>query len=295
VKRHDIIGMTITFRAGDIILRDTRKGAVIIKPMSIEGQQMEALLDQGGRVLNAYPAGAVIGAEIQPTMVEIPAGSFRMGDLSGGGLSDERPVREVVFARPFALGRYPVTFEEYDRFAQATGRDLPSDQGWGRGRRPVINVSWDDAMAYCQWLSAQTGQTYRLPSEAEWEYACRAGTTTEYSWGDDIGCNHTNCLNSGSQCSGKRTAPVGSFEHNPWGLYDMHGNVWEWCADCWNNSYRGAPSDGSAWTNGKCERRVLRGGSWSNIVQSVRAAYRFNHTTSFRYNGYGFRVAKDLS
>jgi formylglycine-generating enzyme required for sulfatase activity len=237
----------------------------------------------------------MMSSAIVPEMVEIPAGSFRMGDLSGHGLSDERPVHKVRFARPFALGVYAVTFEEYDCFARTTGHDLPSDQCWGRGTRPVINVSWEDAVAYCQWLSAQTGQIYRLPSEAEWEYACRAGTTTEYSWGDDIGCNHTNCLNSGSQWSGKRTAPVGSFEHNPWGLYDMHGNVWEWCEDCWNDSYRGAPSDGSAWTNGKCERRVLRGGSWNNIESSVRAAYRFNHTTSFRYNGYGFRVAKDLS
>jgi formylglycine-generating enzyme required for sulfatase activity len=224
---------------------------------------------------------------IIPNMVEIPAGSFRMGDLSGNGANDERPVHEVRFARSFFMGVHPVTFDEYDCFAQATGRKLPKDRGWGRGRRPVIYVSWDDAVAYCQWLSAQTGQTYRLPSEAEWEYACRAGTTTEYWWGDEIGHNNANCGGCG-------TTPVGSFAPNPWGLYDMHGNVWEWCADCWNNRYDDAPSDGSAWTNGNCEWWVLRGGSWSSSEQGVRAAYRGNITTSYRSRFHGFRVARDL-
>jgi formylglycine-generating enzyme required for sulfatase activity len=228
---------------------------------------------------------------IVPQMVEIPAGAFRMGDLSGHGLFDQRPVREVVFARPFALGKYAVTFDEYDCFAQATGRKLPEDEGWGRGRRPVINVSWHDATAYCQWLSEQTGQTYRLPSEAEWEYACRAGTTTEYSWGDEIGHNNANYDGCGSQ---RGTTPVGSFAPNPWGLYDMHGNVWELCADCWNNSYRDAPSDGSARTSGNCAFRVLRGGSWCINGQVVRAAYRYNYTTSHRNYLSGFRVAMDL-
>jgi formylglycine-generating enzyme required for sulfatase activity len=232
---------------------------------------------------------------IIPDMVEIPAGSFRMGDLSGRGLSDERPVREVIFARPFALGVYAVTFDEYDCFAKATGRDLPKDRGWGRGRRPVIYVSWDDAVAYCQWLSAQTGQIYRLPSEAEWEYACRAGTTTEYWWGDSIGRNYANCDGCGSQWDNKKTAPVGSFAPNPWGLYDMHGNVFEWCADCWNDSYRDAPSDGSAWTSGDCEGRVMRGGSWLNDVRYVRAAIRDGNTSSYRNSYFGFRVARDLT
>jgi formylglycine-generating enzyme required for sulfatase activity len=231
---------------------------------------------------------------IIPNMVEIPAGSFHMGDLSGHGLSDERPVHEVRFARPFALGVYAVTFEEYDRFAQTTMRELPKDLGWGRGQRPVINVSWDDAMAYCQWLSVQTGQIYRLPSEAEWEYACRAGTTTEYSWGDDLGRNHANCVGCGSPWEGRQIAPVGSFAPNPWGLYDMHGNVWEWCADCWNGSYRDAPSDGSAWISGNCERRVVRGGSWRNNERLIRSAYRNINSTSNRDTYFGFRVAMDI-
>jgi formylglycine-generating enzyme required for sulfatase activity len=235
----------------------------------------------------------MMSSALVPNMVEIPAGSFHMGDLSGNGDNDELPVHEVRFARPFALGVYAVTFDEYDRFAQATGHDLPKDRGLGRGRRPVIYVSWDDAMAYCQWLSVQTGQTYRLPSEAEWEYACRAGTTTEYWWGDSIGHNNANYDGCGSQCG---TTPVGSFAPNPWGLHDMHGNVFEWCEDCWNDSYRGAPSDGSAWTSGDCDRRVMRGGSWSNDEQSVRAAYRnYGFTSSYRGNLSGFRVAKDLS
>jgi formylglycine-generating enzyme required for sulfatase activity len=231
---------------------------------------------------------------IIPNMVVIPAGQFRMGDLSGNDSNDELPVHEVIFARPFALGKYAVTFDEYDCFAQATGRKLPKDLGWGRGQRPVTYVSWDDAVAYCQWLNRKTGQTYRLPSEAEWEYACRAGTTTDYSWGDEIGHNNANCNGCGSQWDKQQTAPVGSFAPNPWGLYDMHGNVFEWCADCWNGSYDGAPSDGSAWTTGKCKGRVLRGGSWGFVGQNVRSAFRNYYASSYRNYFSGFRVAMDL-
>lgn len=149
-----------------------------------------------------------------PEMVVVPAGRFMMGSAEGEARSygDERPRHEVTIARPFALGRYPVTFAEYDRFCEATGRKRPGDEGWGRGRRPVINVSWEDATAYCAWLSQETGKTYRLPSEAEWEYACRAGTSTAYWWGDDIGKGNANCDGCGSQWDNKQTAPVGSFE-----------------------------------------------------------------------------------
>jgi formylglycine-generating enzyme required for sulfatase activity len=188
-----------------------------------------------------------------------------------------------------------VTFEEYDAFTDATGRERAYDQGWGRGRRPIINVSWHDAVAYTQWLSSQTGESYRLPSEAEWEYAARAGSTTKYSWGNDIGRNRANCDGCGSRWDDEKTAPVGSFRANRWGLYDVHGNVWEWVKDCYNDSYRGAPTDGSAWESGDCSRRVLRGGSWGSLPGFLRAASRNGLTAGSRYGSVGFRVARTVT
>ncbi len=177
-----------------------------------------------------------------PEMVGIPAGSFRMGDLQGGGFDNEQPVHRVSVAR-FAMGKYEVTFAEYDKFAEATGRAKPNDQGWGRGNRPVINVSWDDATAYAAWLTQQTGRQYRLPSEAEWEYAARAGTTTKYWWGNQWVSGKASC----DYQKYHKTTPVGSFDPNPFGLYDTVGNVWEWCADPWHKNYKNAPTDGSVW------------------------------------------------
>jgi len=225
-------------------------------------------------------------------MVVIPRGEFIMGSYEG---DDEKPRHRVVFAQAFALGVYAVTFEEYARFALASGAERPSDGGWGRGRRPVIVVSWEDAQAYAAWLSEETGAIYRLPSESEWEYAARAGTTTRYHWGDEIGTSRANCEGSGSPWGGRQTAPVGSFAPNPWGLYDMHGNVWEWTQDRWNYSYAGAPSDGSARFDGDRERRVLRGGSWESNPGGVRAANRDWDTTGYRGSNTGFRVARTLT
>ena len=232
---------------------------------------------------------------ILPEMAVIPGGSFRMGCVSGNNCQDDEfPVHEVRVSS-FELSKYEVTFEEYDRFTAATGRERADDEGWGRGRRPVINVSWEDAVAYTEWLYSQAGESYRLPSEAEWEYAARAGSGTAYSWGNEIGRNRANCNRCGSQWDGEKTAPVGSFSPNAWGLHDMHGNLWEWVQDCWNGSYQGAPRDGSAWTSGNCERRVLRGGSWLNRPENLRAAFRFRYTTGYRYFNNGFRVARTLT
>ena len=228
-------------------------------------------------------------------MVVIPGGRFQMGCVSGKNCQgDEKPVHEVRVAS-FALSKYEVTFEEYDRFTAATGRVRADDEGWGRGRRAVINVSWEDAVAYAKWLSDRTGERYRLPSEAEWEYAARAGSTTKYSWGNKKGRNRANCDGCGSQWDDEKTAPVGSFSPNAWGLHDMHGNVWEWVQDCWNNRYRGAPTDGSAWTSDDCKRRVLRGGSWYNQPEFLRAAVRNGDTTGERGVSIGFRVARTLT
>ena len=235
-------------------------------------------------------------------MVVLPTGRFRMGDLSGDGYDREKPVRRVTISRPIAMGRYEVSFAEYDRYAGATGRSLPDDEGWGRGTRPVINVSQEEAKAYAVWLSEQTGKRYRLPSEAEWEYAARSGTATKYSWGNRITHEDAN-YRKDECCDGLasdrdqwvNTSPVGSFEANAFGLYDMHGNVWEWVADCWHDNYEGAPSDGRAWTTG-CDGgslAVLRGGSWYNFPWSLHSANRFRNRPSSRDYDFGFRLVQD--
>ena len=225
-----------------------------------------------------------------PEMVIVPAGEFWMGSKDGEGDADERPRHKVTIPKPFAVGRYPVTFDEWDAARAASGvSHNPFDEGWGRGRRPVINVNWDDAQAYIRWLSSKTGQPYRLLSEAEWEYCCRAGTETAYYFGgseSDLDRHAWYSANSGS-----KTHPVGEKLPNEWGLYDMHGNVWEWCEDCWNGNYHNAPADGLAWTSGSDKYRVLRGGSWNDSPQGLRAARRSSFNPRGRYINRGFRVA----
>ena len=225
----------------------------------------------------------------------IPAGSFRMGDIQGGGDSDEKPVHRVRI-KAFLLGKTEVTFAQWDACVAAGGCSRrPSDEGWGRGSRPVINVSWKDITEqFIPWLNKVTGKRYRLPTEAEWEYAARAGSETKYSWGNSIGRNKANCNGCGSRWDNSKTAPVASFAANAFGLYDMHGNLWEWTQDCWNGSYKGAPSDGTAWLSGKCSRRVLRGGSWGLNPDLLRSAYRGGNTAGSRYYSYGFRVSRTL-
>ncbi len=200
-----------------------------------------------------------------------------------------------VTIKPFKLSKYEITFDQYDAYANSVGGgDLPDDRGWGRGNRPVIDVSWDDIQAYISWLNQQTGKQYRLPSEAEWEYAARAGSQTEYSWGKHIGDNQANCDGCGSGWDKRQTAPVGAFQSNAFGLYDMHGNVWEWVQDCYHDSYRGAPTDGSVWLGDDCgDRRVLRGGSWGGKPENLRSAERLRFTPADRDGNIGFRLAHD--
>jgi formylglycine-generating enzyme required for sulfatase activity len=232
-----------------------------------------------------------------PEMVVIPAGTFRMGDTNSDGTEVERPVHPVRISRPFAMGRYEVTFEEYDQFAAATGRELPRDEGWGRGRSPVINVSWNEAMDYAEWLSQQTIKPYRLPTEAEWEYAVRAGTETAYWWGNEMKSGMANCNDGSSKWSGKQTAQVGSFKPNPFGMHDMAGNVREWVQDCWHDNYNSAPADSSAWKEeggGKCGQRVVRGGSWTRTPGHLRSSYRIRFVTDARGYDIGFRLAQDV-
>ncbi len=225
-----------------------------------------------------------------PEMVALPKGSFLMGSPDGVGDGDERPQHYVQIGYRLAVGRYPVTFEEYDRFGAATGAPPPKDEGWGRGRRPVINVSWQDAQAYVRWLGEMTGQPYRLLSEAEWEYAARAGTTTRYVFGEDISAEQANF-----HFDVRQTTEVASYPANARGLHDMHGNVWEWVEDCWNDSYQGAPVNGSAWTTGDCSRRVLRGGSWYVGPEYLRSADRIRNNPDNRGSVVGFRVARTLT
>ena len=236
-----------------------------------------------------------------PKMVVVPSGRFTMGSSRGelGHDEDEEPLRRVRIDYQFAVGVYEVTFDEWYACLDAggCGNYIPDDMRWGRGNRPVIHVSWEDAQSYVRWLSARTGKSYRLLSEAEWEYVARAGTETAYSWGDSIGVNRANCGSCGSQWDAKMTAPVGSFSANAWGVYDMHGNVREWVQDHWHGDYEGAPTDGSAWASEDEIRedwRRMRGGSWADGPGLLRSASRKWLTTDYRSHILGFRVARSF-
>jgi formylglycine-generating enzyme required for sulfatase activity len=231
-----------------------------------------------------------------PVMVVIPAGRFQMGSPDTGLGRDKNERQHEVEVTKFAISKYEVTFEEYDRFAGATKREKPSDEGWGRGRRPVINVTWSDAVAYVDWISKQTGQTYRLPTEAEWEYAVRAGTTTPFYFGATISTDQANYDGNSVYGEGRKgvyrqkTTEVGQFPANAWGLYDMHGNVWEWTCSLYDENYGGnerhcaEPSTGGA--------RVLRGGSWAHVPYWLRGAARFWFPPLAGYYDLGFRLAR---
>jgi formylglycine-generating enzyme required for sulfatase activity len=228
-----------------------------------------------------------------PEMVVIGPGSFNMGEA---GYSRETPVHPVSIGHAFAIGKYDVTFDEWDACVAAGGCGglRPGDDGWGRGRRPVINVTWDDAQSYVAWLSRRTGQQYRLPSESEYEYAMRGGTSTAFWWGDSIGRGNANCEGCGSPWDNRQTAPVGSFKPNPFGVYDAIGNITRWVQDLWHANYAGAPTDGSAWETGDPVRRVMRGGSWFNGPARQHAAFRNGDSPRVRNAKIGFRIARTL-
>jgi formylglycine-generating enzyme required for sulfatase activity len=269
------------------------------------------------------PTNSFKECESCPAMVVVPAGSFMMGSpesergpiaaayaryaavpgFTAVPLSTEDPQHNVTVARPIAVSRFPVTFDEWDACVSDGGCNgyRPSDQGWGRGRRPVINVNWNDAKAYVAWLSHKTGKTYRLLSEAEWEYMARAGTTTPFWWGASFSTSQAN-YNGGYTYGGEptgenrqKTVPVDSFSPNPWGLYQVHGNSYDWVEDCYHDSYNGAPFDGSAWTSGNCNARVVRGGAWSSAPWVLRSAFRSKFPSDFRSSNHGFRLARTLA
>ena len=261
----------------------------------------------GLKLLEPDPnAGEFQDCETCPRMVVVPAGEFIMGSPENepGRLYYEGPQRKITILQPFAVGKFEVTFDEWDACVadEGCGEYMPKDEGWGRGNRPVINVNWTDMQSYLRWLAVKTGYNYRLLSEAEWEYAARAGSTKTYSWGQIPDHNKAN-FGADTCCSGSKdgediwadqTAPVGSFPPNKFGLYDMLGNVYERTADCWNPSYVNAPLDGSAWLEGDCSARVLRGGSWISSPEFIRASERDAYNGYYRANVMGFRVAREL-
>ena len=247
-------------------------------------------------------------------MVVVPAGSYMMGSPASeeGRFDDEGPRHRVTIGYSLAVGVYEVTFAEWDACVAAgrCGGYRPDDRGWGRGSRPVIGVSWEDAREYVRWLARETGERYRLLSEAEWEYVARAGTETARYWGENESgqCRYGNGYDrtgdakhdydrESVECSDGYavTAPVGVYQANAFGLHDMLGNALEWAEDCWNGSYSGAPSDGSAWLSGDCSQRVLRGGSYGDRPGNLRSAIRVGLSAGYRYGVFGFRVARAMN
>jgi len=229
---------------------------------------------------------------IGPLMIKLPSGTFKMG--SKLPYSDERPQHKVKLDN-FSISKYEVTFEEYDWFAGATGKKLPDDNNWGRGKRPVINVSWYNAVAYTEWLSEQTGYTYRLPSEREWEYAAAANSETTYWWGYKLEKNYANCAICGSEWDGRQTSPVGSFKANKFGLHDVIGNVMEWTLTCFRSNYQDAPNTGNIWEwdQGNCLKFVARSSSYKSYERELRTTKRNKFSPNETDSKIGFRVVRE--
>jgi formylglycine-generating enzyme required for sulfatase activity len=264
----------------------------------MEAAAAACVMDRAPERCTFRECAAEQGNDYCPEMVVLPGGAFMMGSPSteNGRSDNEGPQHAVKIAKPFAVSKFALTFKEWV-ICEGLGYCVSRvrDTMGGSGERPLINVTWKEARSYVQWLSRMTGKDYRLLTEAEYEYATRAGTQTAYPWGDDIGTKNANCRGCSSQWDGKQVAPVGSFGPNGFGLYDMVGNVWEWVEDCYHYRYDDAPQDGSAWRTGDCSNRVVRGGSWDSNPQSLRSANRDGNTPGDRSNNLGFRVGRTLT
>ena len=283
------MGMVLAMLFGRAQLAEQERARLAEQFQQLENQFRQAAADR------LAPGMVFRDCEACPLMMVLPAGSFMMGSEQR---SDERPLHQVMIEKPFAVGVTEVTFAEWNACVRADGGCVEADdEGWGQGQKPVINVSWDDVQKYVTWLSGEAGHEYRLLTESEWEYAARAGTTTQWYWGDDEEpwCRYAN---GGTECDGvsrdRGTAPVRSYLPNQFGLHDMAGNVWEWVEDCYMESYENAPLDGSARTSFPDCDRVLRGGSWSNNAWTLRSAVRHRNTTGTRFGHFGFRVSRTL-
>jgi formylglycine-generating enzyme required for sulfatase activity len=245
----------------------------------------------------AIKTAASTGGEIRdcatcPALVALPGGTFEMGSKSDDPA--ERPVHRVSIGQPFAIGKYEVTVEQWNACADATGCPRIDIEGNASKSTPVHNLSWDDAQVYVKWLTKTTGKTYRLPTEAEWEYAARGGTTTTYWWGNEMRKGYADCKDCGEPWRKDSPVNVGSFMPNPFGLFDMNGSVWEWVGDCWHSSYKGAPADGRVWDEAGCPMRVIRGGSWPDGGAYMQSSTRFKYSASVRQSQNGMRVARDM-
>lgn len=286
-----------------LIKFETQYGQISKLPMSVISELRFSIADQGdigsrkdvAHRWNEAPESLfrdrMIDGSLAPEMIIVSDGEFIRGDAKGD--DDEKPPTKVTLNQ-FAIGVFEVTFDEYDQFCQETQQEKPSDAGWGRGKRPVINVSWNEAAAYIEWLSKKTRKNYRFPTDSEWEYAARSGTQSKYWWGTDVNLSKANCEGCRSLWDGEKTAPVGSFMANQWGLHDTAGNVFEWVEDCFHDRFSEAPNDGSAVEKADCGKRVIRGGAWSFPPKEVRSANRWRDFPSRRSDDTGFRVARDL-
>lgn len=227
-----------------------------------------------------------------PVLIALSPGSYSMGSNTGD--VTERPAHKVSIAKPFAIGKYEVTVGQWKACVDAGACPAVTNEDNRSPDTPVRDVSWDDAQQYVKWLSKVSGKPYRLPTEAEWEYAARGGTATRYWWGDQMQTGNANCKDCGKPWQQDGPVEVGSFAANPFGLHDVNGSVWEWVQDCWHNSYRGAPADGSAWDKPACRERVIRGGSWREGASYMPSSTRFKYQNSVRHSQNGFRVARTL-
>jgi formylglycine-generating enzyme required for sulfatase activity len=269
----------------DLLFANSEKNSKLSSKEKEIVQLLKNILAQKGKFFKKE----IDSLRIKKDTIHPKTNTYQMGSTEYG---DEQPIHQITFDYDFAIAKTPVTFEEYDLYCEAKGIEKPSDKGWGRGKRPVINVSWHDANDYCQWLSDQTGHNYRLPTEAEWEYACRAGTNTKWSFGDDEKKLEKYAWYENN--SNNMIHPVSEKEPNPWGLYDMHGNVWEWCLDDWVDNYNETPRDGTAYKHESSERKVVRGGSWNYDGYFTRSAYRDDWYPDVRYISRGFRILRTL-
>jgi formylglycine-generating enzyme required for sulfatase activity len=247
--------------------------------------------------LERPPAVVEKGKEIKdcsacPVLVSLPGGSFTMGNNTSD--PSEKPAHQVSINAPFAIGKYEVTVEQWAACVEDGGACPRIATDAGKKRVPLRDVSWDDAQLYVKWLSKVTGKRYRLPTEAEWEYAARGGTSTRYWWGEQMKSGTANCKNCGEPWQRDAPAEIGSFAPNPFGLYDMNGSVWEWVSDCWHNNFKGAPSDGRSWDEPNCRVRVIRGGSWREDASYMLSSTRFKYDANVRHTQNGFRVVRDL-
>jgi len=240
----------------------------------------------------ASTTGEIKDCAACPALIALPGGTFEMGSNSDDPA--ERPVHRVSIGQPFAIGKYEVTIEQWNACADAAGCPRIDIEGNASKTAPVRNLSWDDAQAYVKWLTKTTGKTYRLPSEAEWEYAARGGTTTTYWWGNEMRKGYADCKDCGEPWRKDSPVNVGSFIPNPFGLFDMNGSVWEWVGDCWHSSYKGAPADGRVWDEAGCPMRVIRGGSWPDGAAYMQSSTRFKYSASVRQSQNGMRVAREM-